>query len=39
MPGKRNYFSVDAIQGLGAVRLDVVRDKIDFVSAGSQKWL
>ncbi len=32
-------FSVDAIQGLGAVRLNVVRDKIDFVSAGSQKWL
>ena len=32
-------FSVDAIQGLGAVRLDVVRDKIDFISAGSQKWL
>ncbi len=32
-------FSVDAIQGLGAVRLDVERDNIDFVSAGSQKWL
>lgn len=32
-------FSVDAIQGLGAVRLDVVRDNIDFISAGSQKWL
>ncbi len=32
-------FSVDAIQGLGAVRLDVEKDKIDFVSAGSQKWL
>ncbi len=32
-------FSVDAIQGLGAVRLDVVRDKIDFLSSGSQKWL
>ena len=32
-------FSVDAIQGLGAVRLDVVKDKIDFISAGSQKWL
>ncbi len=32
-------FSVDAIQGLGAVRLDVERDKIDFLSSGSQKWL
>ena len=32
-------FSIDAIQGLGAVRLDVVRDKIDFLSSGSQKWL
>jgi len=32
-------FSVDAIQGLGAVRLDVVKDKIDFLSSGSQKWL
>lgn len=33
------FFSVDAIQGLGAVQLDVVKDNIDFVSAGSQKWL
>ncbi len=32
-------FSVDAIQGLGAVRLDVERENIDFISAGSQKWL
>ena len=32
-------FSIDAIQGLGAVRLDVARDKIDFLSSGSQKWL
>ena len=32
-------FSVDAIQGLGAVQLDVINDNIDFVSAGSQKWL
>ncbi len=32
-------FSVDAIQGLGAVRLDVEKDNIDFISAGSQKWL
>ena len=32
-------FSVDAIQGLGAVRLDVVKDKIDFLSSGTQKWM
>jgi selenocysteine lyase/cysteine desulfurase len=36
---KEIFFSVDAIQGLGAVRLDVLNDNIDFVSAGSQKWL
>jgi selenocysteine lyase/cysteine desulfurase len=32
-------FGVDAIQGLGAVRLDVQRDNIDFISCGTQKWL
>ena len=32
-------FSVDAVQGLGAVQLDVLKDNIDFISAGSQKWL
>jgi len=32
-------FAVDAIQGLGAVQLDVVKNNIDFISAGSQKWL
>ena len=32
-------FSVDAIQGLGAVRLDVQRSNIDFISCGTQKWL
>jgi selenocysteine lyase/cysteine desulfurase len=32
-------FSVDAIQGLGALRLDVKKCKIDFLSSGSQKWL
>lgn len=32
-------FSVDAIQGLGAVRLDVEKCKIDFLSSGTQKWL
>ena len=36
---KEIIFSVDAIQGLGAVQLDVIKDNIDFVSAGSQKWL
>lgn len=36
---KEIFLSVDAIQGLGAVQLDVVKDNIDFVSAGSQKWL
>jgi len=32
-------FCVDAIQGLGAVRLDVEKCKIDFLSSGVQKWL
>ena len=32
-------FCVDAIQGLGAVRLDVERDSIDYISCGTQKWL
>jgi cysteine desulfurase / selenocysteine lyase len=32
-------FCVDAIQGLGAVRLDVEKDKIDFLSCGTQKWM
>jgi selenocysteine lyase/cysteine desulfurase len=32
-------FSVDAIQGLGAVRLDVQKSYIDFISCGTQKWL
>lgn len=32
-------FSVDAIQGLGALKLDVIKCKIDFLSAGTQKWL
>ena len=34
---KEIIFSVDAIQGLGAVQLDVINDNIDFVSAGSSK--
>lgn len=32
-------FSVDAIQGLGAVQFDVSKDNIDFVSCGTQKWM
>lgn len=31
-------FSVDAIQGLGALRLDVEKCNIDFLSCGTQKW-
>lgn len=33
------YFCVDAIQGLGALRLDVRESQIDFMSAGGFKWL
>jgi len=33
------FFSVDAIQGLGAVRLDVKKFNIDFLASGTQKWL
>ena len=36
---KNIIFSVDAIQGLGAVRLDVVKDNIDYISGGTQKWM
>jgi cysteine desulfurase / selenocysteine lyase len=32
-------FSVDAIQGLGAIRLDVEKCNIDFLASGTQKWL
>ena len=32
-------FCVDAIQGLGAIRLDINKDNIDFISCGTQKWL
>ena len=31
--------SVDAIQGLGALSLDVKECNIDFISCGTQKWL
>ncbi len=30
--------SVDAIQGLGALRLDLRKTPVDFLSAGTQKW-
>jgi cysteine desulfurase / selenocysteine lyase len=36
---KKIIFSVDAIQGLGAVQLDVQKSNIDFISCGTQKWL
>lgn len=32
-------FCVDAIQGLGAVNLDVKESGIDFLSCGTQKWM
>ena len=32
-------FSVDAIQGLGALTLDVEKCNVDFLSCGTQKWL
>ncbi len=32
-------FSVDAIQGLGAVTLDVKECNVNFLSCGTQKWM
>lgn len=32
-------FCVDGIQGIGAVKIDVQKSKIDFLSCGTQKWL
>jgi len=32
-------FAVDAIQGLGALQLDVQKCKIDFLACGTQKWM
>jgi selenocysteine lyase/cysteine desulfurase len=32
-------FCVDGIQGVGAMRIDVKKYKIDFLSCGTQKWL
>lgn len=33
------YLYVDAIQGIGAVQLDVARTRVDFFTAGGYKWL
>lgn len=33
------WFFVDAIQGVGACELDVVRAHVDVLSCGAQKWL
>lgn len=33
------WFFVDAIQGVGAVELDVVASHVDVLSCGAQKWL
>lgn len=32
-------FCVDAIQGLGALRLDVRQTPVDFLASGAQKWM
>jgi selenocysteine lyase/cysteine desulfurase len=32
-------FCVDAIQAAGAVEIDVIESKVDFLSGGTQKWL
>jgi selenocysteine lyase/cysteine desulfurase len=36
---KNIIFCIDAIQGLGAVQLDVKKHRVNFLSCGSQKWL
>lgn len=36
---KNIIFAVDAIQGLGALQLDVKKCNVDFLSCGTQKWL
>lgn len=37
--GRGIYLHVDAIQGLGAMAIDVARCRIDFLSAGGHKWM
>lgn len=36
---RRNWFVVDGIQAVGAVRVDVQAMQIDALAAGAQKWL
>jgi cysteine desulfurase/selenocysteine lyase len=36
---KNIILSVDAIQGLGALTLDVKKCNVDFISCGTQKWM
>lgn len=36
---KNIIFSIDSIQGLGAITVDVKNENIDFISCGTQKWL
>ncbi|MFZ1519846.1 MAG: aminotransferase class V-fold PLP-dependent enzyme [Ignavibacteriaceae bacterium] len=36
---KNIIFCVDGIQGIGAIQIDVIKSKIDFLSCGTQKWL
>lgn len=36
---KNIIFSVDAIQALGAVQIDIKKCNIDFLACGSQKWM
>jgi selenocysteine lyase/cysteine desulfurase len=36
--GRKIYFCVDAIQGLGALELDVSKTEIDFFAADGHKW-
>jgi len=37
--GRKIYFCVDAIQGLGALKLDLQEIEIDFLAADGHKWL
>ena len=37
--GRTIFFSVDAIQSAGVVRIDVEADKIDYLQAGGHKWM
>ena len=36
--GRKIYFCVDAIQGLGALKLDLKETEIDFLAADGHKW-